>query len=121
MRRHSLIGLFLCVFAIWAQVLAPVAAEALVQTDPLAGAVLCTHGGSTDGGTTGSHDGPAHGHYHCLLCQACIGGGLIPERPAFTALDHPVASPLRWRLVAPAPKIARARGPGQPRGPPVLA
>ncbi len=119
MRRFGLTGLFFCVFAIWAQVLAPVAAATLVQTDPLAGAVLCAHGGGTDDGS--SRDGSAPVHHHCLLCQACVGGGLVPERPAFTALDHPVASPLRWRLVGTAPKQARPHTPGQPRGPPSLA
>ena len=117
MRRPKLTGLFFCLFALWLQVLAPVAAATLAGTDPLAGAVICAHEGGDDGGAP---QAPASAHEHCLLCQAWIAGGLIPERPAFTALDYPVASPLRWHRVSLAAKRTRAQEPGQPRGPPAL-
>lgn len=118
MRRHKLAGLFFCLLALWVQVLAPVAAATLVAADPLAGAVICSHDAGTNDG--GAPQAPASAHHHCLLCQVCVGGGLVPERPAFTALDYPAASPLRWLRVAEAPGTARAQRPGQPRGPPVL-
>lgn len=85
--------------------------------DPLS--VICHAGG-------GSSQKPAPTHHHaptcdhCLLCHA-VAGGLPPDgRPVFTRLDHPVASPLRWRHQDPLVVLPAVGRDAQPRGPPIL-
>ncbi|MGD0634957.1 MAG: DUF2946 family protein [Beijerinckiaceae bacterium] len=121
MRRHGFIGVFLCVLAVWVQFMVPVAAATLESNDPAGAAIICStdHASQTSDGDRGGLP-PASPHHYCPLCQVCLTGGLIPERPAFTALDYPTASPLRWHIAAERPEMAHGHNPGQPRGPPSI-
>ena len=115
MRRFLIIGLYLCIAAVYAQILAPVAAMSMERTvDPFA--AICTHAPSE------SRDQPSdsghHDHQHCLLCHAFVALPTLDGRPAFTALDYPVASPLRWTVVDVGTRVTSPNEAARPRGPP---
>ena len=117
MRRPASIGIYICILAIWAQIFAPVAAMSTERAvDPFS--VICSHAPANAGHAPTDHR--HHDHQHCLLCQAHLGGPTLDHRPAFTALDYPIASPLRWALSDVAPRAAGPYGTAQPRGPPAL-
>ena len=114
MRRFGIIGICLFALAIWAQLLAPAAAEQMDHAfDPFS--VICAHpAGGGDQPAPASHD-----HHCCTFCHAYLGGAPLDDRPLYTHLDYPVSSPLRWHLVASAPSLRRPWRAHRPRDPPL--
>lgn len=118
MRRFGIIGVYLFALAAWAQLLAPVAAAQMMSaSDPFS--VICATPSTDGGGAPAGHHG-SQAHQCCVLCHAVLGGPLPDARPPYTALDYPVASRLRWRHAAVAPRPYRPAFRHRPRGPPAL-
>ncbi len=113
MHRFGIIGICLFALAIWAQLLAPAAAERM-QAAPDPFSVICTH-------APAGSDQPAHSsheHHCCPLCHAYLGGAPLDDRPLYTRLDFPVSSPLRWRLATTTASLGRPWRAHRPRDPP---
>jgi hypothetical protein len=116
--RSSRLLAFLSLLALWLQLVAPVAmADAEPGVDPFS--IICSHGSvDPSSGSQPAHKAGDHGC--CVLCHAQLGVVGDTARPSFTIIDFPVASPLRWRLVADPPRPARSLSRHRPRGPPSL-
>jgi hypothetical protein len=115
MRRFLLIGFYLCIASVFAQILAPASVLAMDRAvDPFT--IICSH----DAADAGSKpfDTHHHDHQHCGLCHVFVGGLTLGGRPTFTAFDYPIASPLRWTVVDTGTRLERDGTTAQPRGPP---
>lgn len=118
-RHGSRTATFLCLLALWLQVLAPVLALSMQNraVDPFS--VICQGSAAAAQDRSSTHHSGQHACDHCLLCQAVAGGLPANGSPAFTRSDYPVVGPQRRHAVASLGSLETPKRKAQPRAPPI--